>query len=106
MPISLLTLVYFYYLNAGHSQHMGLAISSGQVRYSESYGWEIINYKVKCPVVHGQTTPVMPSSKLPSLGNDLDNLITHSLACTLDEDDGCAMGHGSLKPRTPVSHCA
>lgn len=31
------------------------------------------------------------------MGDDLDHLIVHSMACTLEEDDGCAMGYGSLR---------
>lgn len=38
----------------------------------------------------------MPSTKSPSVGDDFDHLITHCIVCTLEENDGCAMGHGSL----------
>lgn len=38
----------------------------------------------------------MVSTKSPSVEGDVDQITAYFMACTLEEEDGCAMGYKSL----------
>ena len=51
--------------------------------------------KMRNLVLRGEN--IVPSHKSPSVGDDFDHLIAYSIACTLENNVGFAMGHEGLK---------
>lgn len=54
-------------------------------------------FPIQSSLYFSTITNVGVSVKFPCVEDDFDNLIVDSIACTLDENDGCTKGHESLR---------